>query len=55
LSASEIQHGIAIRVLKVDAEKTDYWPMVRLHVGPGQWCIKATGMKCAGPFDWLTA
>jgi hypothetical protein len=54
LSASEIRHGIAIRVLAVDDE-TDLWPMVRLHVGPGQWRIKGAGAKRAGPFDGLTA
>jgi hypothetical protein len=55
LSASEIQHGIATGVLEFDDEKTDQWPMIRLHIGPDQWGIKAVGMKRAGPFDGLTA
>jgi hypothetical protein len=42
-------------VLEFDDEKTDHWPMIRLHIGPDQWGIKAVGMKRAGPFDGLTA
>ena len=54
LSASEIEHAISIRVLVVDDE-TDLWPVVRRHVAAGSWGIKAKGLRCAGPFDWLTS
>jgi hypothetical protein len=54
LSAAEIQHGIAIRVLAVDDE-TDLWPVVRRFIPAGSWGIKAKGLRCAGPFDWLIA
>ena len=54
LSAAEIQHAIAIRVLVVDDE-TDLWPVVRRHVAAGSWGIKAKGLRHAEPFDGLAA